>query len=91
MLPMIKDREHALEVANRYLETKDDAEIAPHVRDLMTHKAEQTFAIMQGSGNEMGLYGQFIGLLGMHGFISRQESIDLIRAPFSSSLPLRGI
>lgn len=53
-----------------------DSELAPVVRELMTHDDEQAFAIMRGSGNEMSVSLQLLTLLEARKLISEEEVFE---------------
>jgi hypothetical protein len=75
---IIKTKDEAQALLERYFVHGDDSVFAPMIRGMMTAGDEDTLAIMRGSGNELSIFEVALYLLQQNKLLTQQESFDLL-------------
>ena len=82
---VIRSHDEAISVLNRYQMEGNESIFIPYIRGMTNHIDEQTFAIMQGSGNEMSPFDKFLYFSRNREFISKDEGMFYIKKPVKKS------
>ena len=72
------NRESVRILLDSFLADRDESIFLPAIGAMLTPDDADTFAIMQGSGNEMSPFDQFLHLSEQRGFLKTEEGNDFI-------------